>query len=63
MKILPSILLLQAILFGAKILGMIDWAWGWVTAPIWLPLILLFLFVVLLKLLIKLGDPIGAYDD
>lgn len=33
-----------------KLVGVIDWSWWWVTAPLWIPLIvsLLFLGVVLI---------------
>ena len=31
-----------------KLLGIIDWSWWWVTAPIWIPVILVILFFILL---------------
>lgn len=29
-----------------KLCGVIDWSWWWVTAPMWMPLTILILFIV-----------------
>lgn len=64
MKILFFILLLQVILFGARILKMIDWPWGWVTAPLWLTILLAIGLVWLLNWIVEhLGEPLEADDD
>lgn len=30
-----------------KLCGTIDWSWWWVTAPLWIPIGLVFLFILL----------------
>lgn len=47
-----------AILFIAfKILGKIDWSWWWVLSPIWIPLaIALLVIIVMLAVYIVKGD-------
>ena len=27
-----------------KLCGVIDWAWGWVLAPLWIPIVLVMIF-------------------
>ena len=31
---------LELMLIAFKILGYIDWSWGWVLAPLWIPFLL-----------------------
>ena len=37
-----------------KLLGVIDWAWIWVTSPIWISLIAIFVLMVLLVVFVIL---------
>lgn len=30
-----------------KLCGVIDWSWWWVTAPIWIPIVLLFVIIAI----------------
>nr|DAT56980.1 MAG TPA: transmembrane protein [Caudoviricetes sp.] len=34
-----------------KLTGNIDWSWWWVLSPIWIPLILVFVFAFIINLL------------
>ena len=34
-----------------KLVGVITWSWWWITAPLWIPIVLLILFILILKLL------------
>ena len=44
-SVFPSLL---AVLFiGLKLLKVIDWSWWWVLSPIWIPLILTVLIVLI----------------
>lgn len=38
---------LQIVFIVLKLLGKISWSWGWVLAPIWIPSILVVVFLVL----------------
>lgn len=31
-----------------KLCGVIDWSWWWVTAPIWIPIVLVFVIIAIL---------------
>lgn len=48
--------LLMILFIGLKLSGYIDWSWWWILLPIWLFIaigILLFIFLLILKKLIK----------
>lgn len=48
--------LLTILFIGLKLSGYIDWSWWLILFPVWLPIvtgILLFLFLLILKILIK----------
>jgi len=40
--------LLTLIFITLKLLNVIDWAWGWVLAPLWIPLALIVLGVLIM---------------
>ena len=42
-----------------KMCGLIDWSWGWVLAPLWMPIVLIlaFVFAITLKgIIVKKRD-------
>lgn len=39
-----------------KLVGVITWSWWWVTAPLWIPLILGLIFLCLAALIIVLSN-------
>lgn len=43
--ILPS--LLTVLFVGLKLTGHIDWSWWWVLSPLWLPLVVVVVLVLL----------------
>ena len=40
--------LLTIVLITLKLLSVIDWSWGWVLAPIWMPIVLWIVAIILL---------------
>ena len=36
-----------------KILGIINWSWGWILAPLWIPLSIFILIIVVIFILAK----------
>lgn len=48
--------LLAIVFIVLKLLGKIDWSWGWVLAPIWIPLALVVLVVLVLWIVISIRD-------
>lgn len=42
---------LTIIFIVLKCVHVIDWSWGWVLSPIWIPFVLLVIVVFILKLL------------
>ncbi len=40
----------------SKLLHMIDWSWGWVLAPIWIPIVV---FLMILGTIFGLGAVMG----
>lgn len=36
-----------------KLIGVIDWSWWWVTAPLWIPVILLVAYAIVLWVIYK----------
>lgn len=54
-----------AILFiGLKLVGAIDWSWWWVVSPLWLPVVLILVFIVICLAidLIFGGNDKGGFD-
>lgn len=47
------------VLFILKIIGQIDWSWWWVTAPIWCPLALGGVFLVLGRIVAGIAKLFG----
>ena len=43
--------LLTILFIGLKLTHYIDWSWGWVLAPAWVPLVLIGALVALIELL------------
>ena len=39
--------LLTIVFIVLRLVGVIDWAWGWVLAPIWIPLCLYIIIIVI----------------
>lgn len=50
--------LLTLLFIALKLLDKIDWAWGWVLAPLWIPWALVLGFVAVLLLIVGLLVPI-----
>ena len=42
--------LLTVLFIALKLIGFIGWSWLWVLAPIWIPLVLLFVLPVILTM-------------
>lgn len=40
--------LLGVVFIVLKLCGVIDWSWWWVTAPIWIPIVLVFVIIAIL---------------
>jgi len=38
-----------------KLTGVIHWSWWWVTAPLWIPLILILVVTIIVTIFIKRG--------
>jgi len=34
-----------------KLTGVIDWSWWWILSPIWIPIVLLIIGIILLKVI------------
>lgn len=45
---LPTLLLVLFI--GLKLGSVIDWGWGWVLAPLWMPLVLVVAYILVVSL-------------
>lgn len=52
MKGISFLELLQIVFIVLKLLGVITWSWGWVLAPIWIPL-LIFIAIVIIIMIIE----------
>ena len=48
--------LLTVVFITLKLLKVIDWAWGWVLAPLWMPLSLWLLFTVITLVIVIIRD-------
>lgn len=44
---------IQAILVVLKLVGAITWSWWWVLSPLWIPLVVLVIFLFVIYLLDK----------
>lgn len=44
--------LLAIVFIVLKLCNVIDWSWWWVLSPIWIPLILAILFLIIILLII-----------
>lgn len=40
--------LLTVLFIGLKLTGHIAWSWGWVLAPLWIPILLFFVLVAVI---------------
>lgn len=49
---ISAIELLGIVFIVLKLVGVINWSWGWVLAPIWIPAVLI-LFLIMLALVSK----------
>lgn len=48
---------LLAILFtGLKLTGLIDWSWWWVLSPIWIPLTISFLLLLVIAIIAMVAE-------
>jgi hypothetical protein len=36
-----------------KLTGHIDWSWWWITSPLWIPLVILLVFLILVFLILN----------
>jgi hypothetical protein len=45
--------ILQTVLIVLKLTGHINWSWGWVLFPFWMPIIFIIIFGIFLKLFLK----------
>lgn len=54
---LPSLIFITFLVL--KLTDVIDWSWWWVTSPLWLPLLVVLLFMTLIALPMPLY---GVYD-
>jgi len=52
--------LLFILFLALKLTGVIAWAWVWVTAPLWIPLIIVVLFLLIPFLLVLITAMVGA---
>jgi hypothetical protein len=43
--------LLSLLFIALKLLGIIGWSWWWILSPLWLPIVIIFLGVILLVFL------------
>lgn len=43
--------LLFIIFLVLKLCGVIAWSWWWVTAPLWIPILLIIIFSIIIKIL------------
>jgi hypothetical protein len=50
---LPTLLFIVFLVL--KLTGNIDWSWWWVTSPLWLPGVLVIIFIIIVMILNK-GD-------
>ena len=51
---------LEVILFVVfltlKLTGNIDWSWWWVTSPLWIPIVIVLVFLVIVALILGLKE-------
>lgn len=45
--------LLTVLFIALKLLGYIDWSWWWILAPIWMPIAVLILILIVGLIIIK----------
>jgi hypothetical protein len=48
---LPTLLFIVFLIL--KLTGNIDWSWWWVTSPLWIPVVAVFVLIVLVLILNK----------
>ena len=51
MKGISFLELLQIVFIVLKLLGVITWSWGWVLAPIWIPLLIIIAIVIIVMII------------
>ena len=39
-----------------KLTGHIDWSWWWVTSPLWIPIVIVLVFLVIVALILGLKE-------
>lgn len=39
-----------------KLTGNIDWSWWWVTSPLWIPIVIVLVFLVIVALILGLKE-------
>jgi hypothetical protein len=52
----PFLGILALIFITLKLTGYITWSWWWVLAPIWLPITIVILFVVVAAFILAIAD-------
>lgn len=53
----PGFLTLLTVLFiGLKLTGYIAWSWWWVLAPVWLPIAVVLVLLIIIGVLAMLAD-------
>lgn len=45
--------LLTLLFIGLKLTGYIDWSWLWVLSPLWIPVVIMLLFIVLVAAIVS----------
>ncbi len=46
--------LLTLLFIALKLIGVIDWSWIWVLSPLWIPIVLLAIVIIVIALIFKL---------
>ena len=52
-----------AVFLLCKLNGTIDWNWGWVTAPIWIPIGIAVLIMIAITLFIVIKEAIRKHHE
>lgn len=50
--------LLQVVFIALKLLHVIDWSWGWVLAPLWMPWAIMFVVIIVTMVVIFIRETI-----
>lgn len=58
---LPTILFLVFLVL--KLTDNIDWSWWWVTSPLWIPVVLSFIFLIIIFFLVFLAILFGLSPE